>query len=461
MAQTLPAGPYRIVDLPGGTRLPWYIMPFDREGTCTGPLTRRHLIDEVERNDYTDLFLFSHGWNNDWQTASKRYDGFVRGYIEMLAQHHLTYPTQHRSVLVGIFWPSTALVMPWEKGPDFAAEAGTLDDEVAENCRDVDEIAADIAVRDRAEFYRLTQLESLSGADARRLAQIVSRTMNAYVDADADVGGAVARRSPKDLLDAWSRVPRRVSAPPTGEFGFADDSGASPAAPEGAFDLSDLDPRNLVRLATVLKMKDRAAKIGARGASPLLRDLLEARNSLRVHLIGHSYGSIVVLSALCYPPGEASPPMVESVLLLQPAVSQWCFAADVAGEGYAGGYRRALQQVKRPIFTTFTRQDLPLTKFFHLAARRERDLGQVEIASEGLPQPPSRFAALGGYGPAGLAAEELKVLAMSDPPTALRVPTGSASPKVCALNGDVKITGHGDISTMATWWALFQQVRSA
>jgi hypothetical protein len=147
------------------------------------------------------------------------------------------------------------------------------------------------------------------------------------------------------------------------------------------------------------------------------------------------------------------------LLLLQPAVSRWCFAENVDGQGFSGGYRPALERVRAPIFTTFTKRDSPLTKFFHIAVRRDKDLGQVQIASGGLPQAPSTYAALGGFGPAGLSDDELQVLDINPPATrlALRDPL----PKVCALNGDSVITGHGDISIPSTWWALFQQVQPA
>jgi hypothetical protein len=144
------------------------------------------------------------------------------------------------------------------------------------------------------------------------------------------------------------------------------------------------------------------------------------------------------------------------MLLLQPAVSQWCFAADVADKGFPGGYRPALDRVRGPIFTTFTRRDVPLTKLFHLAVRRDDDLGQAQIAGGELPKAPSVYAALGGFGPAGLLKHELRVFNAQVPIN--RYELGSPPPKVCALNGDTVITGHGEISVPATWWALFQQL---
>ena len=459
MPATLPAGPFKTVETGNGPA-PWYIVPFDKVGTCTGPLTRKHLVDEISAKNFTDAFLFSHGWNNDWEAASNRYENFIAGFIKMRGQFGLDSPPDYRPLLAGIFWPSTALVMPWEQGPKFAASTGiSLDSEVAEWQRELDEIAADIDVASREEFYALAQLARLNDAQASRLAAILSQVVDAYTEADAEAAGSRSiSPSGEQLLERAKKLGKLhgTSSRLPGEFGFIDEP-ASP--PQAAFGLSDLDPRGLIRAATVLQMKDRAGTVGKNGVGPLLRDMLKADPNLRVHLVGHSYGAIVVLSALCNIPSADLPATVSSTLLLQPAVSQWCFAENVDGEGFSGGYRSALERVASPIFTTFSRNDGPLTKMFHLAVRRDRDKGQPRMAADGdLPTPPSSFAALGGFGPAGLSGEELQVIDMTSPVT--RYPIRNPAPKVVALRGDRIIPSHGDISLPATWWALFQQVEA-
>jgi hypothetical protein len=446
-----------MIDVGNGVTAPWYIIPFDEQGNCTGPLSRRDLIEKLGKKAYTDVFLFSHGWNNDWEAASQRYESFVKGYVEILGRHGSAAANPRSSVLVGVFWPSTALVLPWEDAPDFAAagDGERMDREVAEGRRDVEALAPDVDPHALDEFFALAQSDRLSDAQARRLAEILAAAARRYSRADGDLGEGCAGLDTEDLLEAWKGIraggPARTT---TGEFGFA--RGASASGPAAAFSLSILDPRHLLRLTTVLKMKDRAATVGAFGGGLLLRSILKARDGIRVHMIGHSYGAIVMLSALCYPPDEPKPPRVSSVLLLQPAVSQWCFAEDVAGKGYPGGYRRALERVDGTIMTTFSVQDRPLRSFFHLAARRKRDLGQPAIAATGLPAAPSPYAALGGYGPAGLTDKEITVMPMELPPIPYAKEKGL--PRVWALNGDRSIAGHGDVSNQATWWAMLQQV---
>jgi pimeloyl-ACP methyl ester carboxylesterase len=201
----------------------------------------------------------------------------------------------------------------------------------------------------------------------------------------------------------------------------------------------------------VLLMKDRAGRVGARGVHDLLGRLVGASPDVRVHLIGHSYGCRVVLSALC----AGDPPVrpVDSVLLLEPATSALCFATDVDGSGRPGGYRPALERSRQPILTTFSGHDVPLTKLFHFAARRASDLGDAVIAGTPLP---SRYAALGGFGPYGCDADSV-VVPPATPPQAY--PLGGPK-RVIAVQGDSVISGHGDVANPATAWMLLDQVMS-
>lgn len=122
MAQRLPPGPYRRLRLDDGNEIPYYIIPFDKRGLYDGPQTRRHLLDSAKEGSYSDIFLFSHGWINDWSVATRRYEEFITGYMNMRRKHNLPMAANYRPLLVGIFWPSTALVFGEdETGPQIAA----------------------------------------------------------------------------------------------------------------------------------------------------------------------------------------------------------------------------------------------------------------------------------------------------------------------------------------------------
>jgi pimeloyl-ACP methyl ester carboxylesterase len=173
----------------------------------------------------------------------------------------------------------------------------------------------------------------------------------------------------------------------------------------------------------------------------MLEALLQ-RSTARIHLLGHSYGCKVVMTALCAP--ATLPRPVESVLLLQPAISQYAFAERVPDRDQPGGFRRALDRVRLPVAVTYSAEDVALHDMFHLSVRRKEDLGELQFAGEG--STPSRFAAMGGYGPQESGARWIGI----QPPGTAYLFDGSS--RVLAINGTRHISGHGEISNPATWW---------
>jgi hypothetical protein len=80
-------------------------------------------------------------------------------------------------------------------------------------------------------------------------------------------------------------------------------------------------------------MKDRARRFGESGGASLLADLQRAGGSdrgIRFHLMGHSFGCIVI-SAMPAGPGGRGPLLlpVDSLSLVQGALSLWCYAPDI------------------------------------------------------------------------------------------------------------------------------------
>lgn len=241
---------------------------------------------------------------------------------------------------------------------------------------------------------------------------------------------------------------QQASAAPTAQPGSFDDFGTAtePDAVVTAAGLFEyLDPRWLVRVATVLSMKSRAGIVG-KGAAALVDRILEL-DQPRLTLIGHSYGAKVVMSALAVNPPKRP---AHAAALLQPAVSRLCFASNI-GDGRAGGFRANLSRVELPIVTTYSRRDLALYRLFHLAARRKEDLGEAQLAAE------SRFAALGGYGPDGCPPGEVVVEYLVAPPHRYAWPPPPA--RITAFNGADAISGHGDVANDRVLAAVLSLLR--
>ena len=438
MATLIPAGPYRTLKTVEGDAFPYYIIPFDAEGLCEAPLTQQDALRNAAQ--YTDIFLFSHGWNNDWTAATRRYESFVEGFQDQRRKFGLKMPSGYKPLLTGIFWPSQAL--EWfdsEMGPRLAAlDPRAQDEAVATSQQLLKDISSALPAGQRARFFALAQAEALNAAEAREVAQLLADLTTAD-----DEGARSDAPSADDLLATAAALSEKE--PDLDAVGAI---GESAGAPRAAFDigsvLNAVDPRNLVKPFTVWQMKDRAGKVGARGVAVLLEGLLTHSNA-RVHVIGHSFGCKVVMSAVCALPAGGRP--LHSALLLQPAVSQYAFAPEVPGRsGTAGGFFKALERVKGPVVATFSANDVALTRMFHLAVRRHDDLGeQPAIAGE----TPSKYGALGGFGPQNSNAQ---IVDIKDPKDAYD--WGSAA-RIIGIRGTRTISGHGDISNPSTWWLAY------
>lgn len=449
-----PSGPFLSIDL-GGVSVPLWVIEFGKDGACLNPKTRELLLADVAKHDYTDIFLFAHGWNNTFGRAAAVYEKFIVGYHRLQQANELRTPHPYRPLLVGMFWPSIALLLPREKAPRIAGgPAG--ESEAGGDGAAISEVAASLEPDTKARFTSLAARSDLTNDEARELAGLLAQAYPADDEVDPEDPGPTA----DDVMGTWSSL---VEAGLTGagtsesgpdSFGVADedqDLAAGPAAAGGLSSLVHFDPRDIVRAFTVYKMKDRAGVVGAAGGAEILSDLLKAGAQARLRLIGHSYGGRLLLSAIC---SGALPREVQSLLLLEPAVNYLCFAGQVPKRRRPGGFRGAMGRVKQPIMTTFSANDAALHDFFHLAVRRKKDLGEVAIAALGVV--PSIYAALGGWGPGGLDAGEVAELPLTRYPN--RYATTDTTCRVYALNGTVGITSHSDVINDWTYWALYNQV---
>jgi hypothetical protein len=441
------------VPLEPSNSAPFYALRFDKQGRSESPLTQQDLLDRLRTGAFTDVYVFSHGWNNDYERALTRYKDFIAAYQALRAQHRVGFARPYRPLLAGIFWPSTALVMPWEQGPDFAGDEDAGD---AVDISLIGELAGHVPPADLERFYALAEREALDEEEARELIGLVSGATTGVGDTDLDGDPG---RDTDDLLVAWAALEGQLSEPalPASPDEFGTPAGPSAGGPQaaGLLDrLSRLNPRNLFRGLTVWEMKDRAGAVGSAGVGPALRGMLEAtaNQETRFHLIGHSYGARLLLTAVGRPAYDPQPRPIDSLLLLQPAVNHLCFA-DSLEDGRHGGFHGVPALVKQPILSTFSVHDFPLRKTFHLALRRGKDLGEIEIAAE---EPPNRYAALGGYGPRGFAG--CMDVTIKDPQDAYQL--GGGAPEIWAVDGSRTISGHGDVVNESTAWALFNLARS-
>lgn len=451
-------GPYPLE----GVQMPTWLLRFDKQGVCKSPQTRAALLEHLRTTGRSDVILFSHGWNNDFDTATELYQQFLRHFEQTLAK----FPANRvfNPLFIGVIWPSTWLVL--DNGPAIAAAhvaAGSPQMEAT-----VEDMVERLAVAGTAtgleRFYALLEKKRLSGAEAAEFAALVAPAFATVKDEET---GGVERKtdaqSVLDMLQAAQAVqgPAAAAAPDIDKWGTGGTAapGRATVGDPRVAGLLDFDPRNAVRLFSLYQMKDRAGTVGYNGVAALLRDVLTASAAAgtRLHAVGHSFGCKVVLSAICSPAPLPRP--VSSVLLLQPAISYLCFAESVPKTNKPGGYRGALNgaRVQAPIFATYSKLDFPLHETFHIALRRRDDTGEMQIAADGVTsagEPPSSFAALGGYGPRGAGQKLIEPL----PALGTPYPAEMNAPIVAFDGSQGIITGHGDIKNDATAWALHRLV---
>lgn len=161
-----------------------------------------------------------------------------------------------------------------------------------------------------------------------------------------------------------------------------------------------------LRQLSFWSMKRRARHVGESGVHDLLVGLQYSIPRARVHLMGLSFGCIVVCAAVAGPVADdvlvdRAPRAVESLFLVQGAMSLWSFADTIPhGRREPGFYYPALRSpslVSGPVVTTRSRHDRAVGTFFPLAARLGQDL---TLAPVDLPE----YGAVGAFGIQGLAA---------------------------------------------------------
>jgi hypothetical protein len=464
MAGTLPAGPFGSLRL-GGRDAPFYVIPFDKDGALQAPATATRLVSDVAASvgagdpgpAVTDVIIVVHGWNTDFTGALALARDLV-GQLDGTITAQGAPRAEFRPLILSVFWPS--IVLSGSTAPAMAAAPlGDVDLEA------LSVLAQEVVAPERrGEFYELVQAGDLDRDAALRLAELLAPL---YAGADDDLPGAGGSDA-DGTVATWIRAQSRLAeaegpvvvSGPTGprlpEGGAAAPVAGpqvgpqvgGPAGPQAAGLFDILDPRNVVRLATVLLMKDRAGVVGFRGVGPLLARILGARADVRVHLVGHSYGCKASLSAV----SSDLPRSVRSLLLLQPALSFLALSDDVPQLGKPGGYAGTKQRTELPILATWSRRDVPLHTLFALAVRRQEDLGEQNIGAAGRENPPSLFAAMGGWGPQ--AAPDVTDVDILRPGDAARYPLHGGG-KVLAVDGTAAISGHSDVTNAATAWALY------
>src|SRR6266545_107780 len=310
----------------------------------------------------TDVFLLAHGWNNNLQIAQASYLGML-GLMDEVARRHPLRPADYRPLVIGLVWPSRA----WDSSMgESVGGAGIFEN--FSPARAGGHYSRDVLLVQ----YLLTR-NALSGQEAREFLEVLHR---------------------------YSEPPGM----PEEECAF-DNLTDLTGGLEGAF-----SPGDVARAFTFWQMKKRAGVVGGNGGRTIVEQLQRAcPAATRFHLFGHSFGCKLWLSAVAGK-APALPRPIQTLVLVQGAISHEAFADRVTGRTQPGGYQAALDpsRVDGPIVATFSSADSPLGIFYPLGSRLARQQGELEAL------PVDRFSALGAVGAFGVSGNRAHRITMTD-----------------------------------------------
>jgi hypothetical protein len=376
--------PFR--DIPG-TQARYALIAFDKKGREVrddpdglGGLMSGELLERVRQAPPRRIFLFSHGWKGDVPAAVDQYNRWIKALLDR-PRDSGTPAGADDALYIGLHWPS----LPW--GDDeltsgsFAAGPGVALAELKQ--RYVDRLGDEPAIRAALDvIFEEARVNAAAMTLSPEVAQAYQDLNGALELGEAGAGGAPGDdREPFDPERSF-----QLAQAESGGAGF------------GGFDLGGvLSP---LRQLSFWTMKKRARTVGESGMHGFVAELQRSCPA-HVHLMGHSFGCIVVSSILGGPDGQGELPRpVDSAVLVQGALSLWAYAPAIAKAGGEPGYfHRLLTRgaVRGPLVTTQSRFDRAVGTFYPMAAGVA---GQIDFgpAAADLPS----YGGIGTFGICGV-----------------------------------------------------------
>lgn len=369
----------------------YHLVSFDASGRErpeeNGPYSRE-LVALLKEEAPTDVFLLSHGWYGDVPAARQQYRAWVAAMGDCPADREEAEarPGGFRPVVVGLHWPSLA----WGD-------------------EDLSPASFAVAVADGTEpgdspsdgVTRLVDSSAAALADSPAVRDSVRTIVDSALD------DPVPATLPPSVRDAYQRLDAALGLGAGGE-GAPPGEDRAPFDPEAVYQACLLEELASfgglsfggllapLRVLTFWHMKRRARDVGASGAASVLGRLQQAAPTARFHLMGHSFGCIVVSSAVAAAEHAGRRP-ADSLTLAQGAMSLWSFCSSIPSAPDRAGYFHpviAKRLVSGPIVVTTSVHDRAVRTFYPIGAGSR---GQVDYPADQLPT----YGAIGTFGVRG------------------------------------------------------------
>ncbi len=429
---------------------PYLPVEFTKDGDAYKPDQVKAVLDAVatpaSQGGLTDLFVISHGWNDNMEEANDLYTKIFDRVAAVLGQSNAVTANvkQRRAAVVGILWPSKK----FDEDELTAGGAASFSNDPSQGANAaLDRLAAFVDSDDaRASLAHAKSLipqleESIDARDE------FVRIVRAFMPHDANAEEPVV---PEDLFTlGGDELLHRLSRP-VRDHTVSDSGGA--ASFGSFFGKAVSGAKSLASLVTYYQMKNRAGVVGQRGVSDMLKQIRAARpasgdNPLRLHLLGHSFGCRLVTAATSGA-GDAPGLPVNSLSLFQGAFSHYGFAQAYDGT-HDGLFRRVVTDPSRltgPLIISFTSKDKAVGLAYPIASRVAR---QIASAMGDANDP---------YGGLGRNGAQKTPGATTMTMCAAGTPYEFAARGVYNLDANSVISAHSDLGHDEVAWALLSSV---
>lgn len=355
---------------------PYFEVQFNKEGSIHDDTEVKLLLDFMNEGTVTDLFVISHGWNNNLEDARKLYKAFFGQVRAEIDSSRLPKLQQRNFAVLGILWPS----MKFEDAALIASGATSIGatqpgDELRQQLDLLkgvfDNPEADILLERAAALSSRVETDQAAAIEFIDIIRSLPKKEEIHQDDKSD---DFFRLTGNKLIDILSRPDVPVPVQP-GQGGAADFD-ASVIIPDtggaAGFDFfggvkSAL--RKVLNFTTYYQMKERAGTVGRNGAYTMLSRLRERHQDLKINLIGHSFGGRLV-TALADGPEGMKPIIPASLTILQAAFSHNGFAQKF-DETRDGFFRKVVteKKVSGPILITHSIKDVAVGMAYPIASK--------------------------------------------------------------------------------------------
>jgi hypothetical protein len=329
---------------------PFWQFSYDRSGSPVETASDMQFRQELRNAGITDLFVFSHGWNNDQQTASILYTGFFGEMQKLISLSNIL--AGKRIGTAGVFWPSIRWPDTLMSGSGGAASVGPRDDQLSVELKKVFP-----ELRQEQAIERLSTLLSCQQASDEAINSFIASlkvllASESLISEHHDLEKVAATAG----LDDWRQILDQLASTEP-DHALPSEGGA--ASVGDFFERAWRGAKAALRVVTYWQMKARAGVIGRVGLGPALSAVAQDMPGIRLHLLGHSFGARLVsysLAGLNLPEGTTSP--VKSLFLIQGAFSHFAFAAALPFDpGRSGDLKGMDRRVDGPLLTTYSQLD--------------------------------------------------------------------------------------------------------